>query len=227
MENYHLPFKTGMDWLRGACVVVKRAPATVFGILGCYVLALFVANLPSELLGLSWLGAILSSLVTPFGALAFAACGRELARNSRPTLFSCFGEGWNDMDTRNKLILLGLIYGLCVIVIGLIVSLLTSGDIAQWKNAQGQIDPQSVLSHIPWLGFIVGAVLYAMLLGITCFSPMLIAWKKQPIGKAFFFSLVVCFRNIGAIACLGLLLFLLASGGAVAFGRFQGAGAGR
>lgn len=72
MENYHLPFKTGMDWLRGACVVVKRAPATVFGILGCYVLALFVANLPSELLGLSWLGAILSSLVTPFGALAFA-----------------------------------------------------------------------------------------------------------------------------------------------------------
>lgn len=128
MENYHLPFKTGMDWLRGACVVVKRAPATVFGILGCYVLALFVANLPSELLGLSWLGAILSSLVTPFGALAFAACGRELARNSRPTLFSCFGEGWNDMDTRNKLILLGLIYGLCVIVIGLIVSLLTSGD---------------------------------------------------------------------------------------------------
>lgn len=178
MENYHLPFKTGMDWLRGACVVVKRAPATVFGILGCYVLALFVANLPSELLGLSWLGAILSSLVTPFGALAFAACGRELARNSRPTLFSCFGEGWNDMDTRNKLILLGLIYGLCVIVIGLIVSLLTSGDIAQWKNAQGQIDPQSVLSHIPWLGFIVGAVLYAMLLGITCFSPMLIAWEK-------------------------------------------------
>ena len=182
MENYHLPFKTGMDWLRGACVVVKRAPATVFGILGCYVLALFVANLPSELLSLSWLGAILSSLVTPFGAL------------------------------------LGLIYGLCVIVIGLIVSLLTSGDIAQWKNAQGQIDPQSVLSHIPWLGFIVGAVLYAMLLGITCFSPMLIAWKKQPIGKAFFFSLVVCFRNIGAIVCLGLLLFLLASGGAVAFG---------
>ena len=167
MENYHLPFKTGMDWLRGACVVVKRAPATVFGILGCYVLALFVANLPSELLGLSWLGAILSSLVTPFGALAFAACGRELARGSRPTLFSCFGEGWND---------------------------------------------------IPWLGFIVGAVLYAMLLGITCFSPMLIAWKKQPIGKAFFFSLVVCFRNIGAIVCLGLLLFLLASGGAVAFG---------
>ena len=42
--------------------------------------------------------------------------------------------------------------------------------------------------------------------------------KNQPIGKAFFFSLVVCFRNIGAIACLGLLLFLLASGGAVAFG---------
>ena len=32
-------------------------------------------------------------------------------------------------------------------------------------------------------------------------------WKKQPIGKAFFFSLVVCFRNIGAIVCLGLLLF--------------------
>lgn len=183
MENYHLPFKTGMDWLRGACVVVKRAPATVFGILGCYVLALFVANLPSELLGLSWLGAILSSLVTPFGALAFAACGRELARNSRPTLFSCFGEGWNDMDTRNKLILLGLIYGLCVIVIGLIVSLLTSGDIAQWKNAQGQIDPQSVLNHIPWLGFIVGAVLYAMLLGITCFSPMLIAWKNSLSAK--------------------------------------------
>ena len=42
--------------------------------------------------------------------------------------------------------------------------------------------------------------------------------EKTPIGKAFFFSLVVCFRNIGAIVCLGLLLFLLASGGAVAFG---------
>ena len=86
------------------------------------------------------------------------------------------------------------------------------------EECSGQIDPQSVLSHIPWLGFIVGAVLYAMLLGITCFSPMLIAWKNSLSAKPSSSAFVVCFRNIGAIVCLGLLLFLLASGGAVAFG---------
>lgn len=225
MDNFHLPFKTGMEWFRGACVIVKKAPVTVFGILGCYVLALFLANIPSELVGFSSIGVILSSLVTPFGALAFAACGREIAKGFKPTIFSCFGETWNDPQTRNNLLFLGIIYGICVIVIGLIVNFLCEGDFAQWKTGpDGQIDAQSVITHIPWLGFIVGAILYAMLLGVTCFSPMLIAWKKQPIAKAFFFSLVVCFRNLGAIFCLGLLLFFLATGGAVAFGALGSIG---
>ncbi len=215
---------TGMEWLRQSCRIMAKAPLAIFGVLGIYILLLFIANIPGEYLKIPYAGILISSIVTPFSALAFAGCGRELTQGRIPTAIGCYAEGFKNPAVRNKLILLGLIYGLCVIVINFIVQALSAPAIEQWEAVNGVYDTASILSHLPWAGLIVGSVLYVTLLGVTCFSPMLIAWRGMPMAKAFFFSLIVCFRILGPIVTLGLLLFLMATGGAVVCSSLGGFG---
>jgi hypothetical protein len=41
---------------------------------------------------------------------------------------------------------------------------------------------------------------------LTWFSPQLVAWHRQPVGKALFFSLFACWRNRWPFLVLGLAL---------------------
>ncbi len=190
---------------------MKKAPIASSGIVAFYLLLMLVAGLPGALLHIPYLDVILTALVTPFGAMAIVSCGRDISlNNSIPTIFSCYGEGWKNRSVRSKLLILGLIYGICVILIGYIFNLLSADSFAKMFNKQGEIVPDMVAANIPWAGLIFGFVLYTALLCVTCFSPMLIAWKKMPLSKAFFFSLFVCIKNAGAFIVLGLLLVSIA-----------------
>lgn len=221
MEKYRLPFGTGRLWLVRAWEIFTKAPLCVAGLLALYALCL---SLPNAIVGFPYISALLAALATPFAALAFAACGKQLRAGERPTIVSCLKEGFKTPETRNKLLLLGFIYGVCVILISLLISLLAASSVANWKQVDGHIDPTSVIDNIPWLAFIIGSILYSALLGVTAFSPMLIAWRGQPIAKAFFFSLVVCWRNLAPIICLGLLLFLITVGLAIPLSIFGALG---
>lgn len=129
-----------MEWLRQSCRIMAKAPLAIFGVLGIYILLLFIANIPGEYLKIPYAGILISSIVTPFSALAFAGCGRELTQGRIPTAISCYAEGFKNPAVRNKLILLGLIYGLCVIVINFIVQALSAPAIEQWKAVNGVYD---------------------------------------------------------------------------------------
>lgn len=217
MEKYRLPFGTGRLWLARAWEIFTKAPLCAAGLLALYALCL---SLPNMIVGFPYISALLAALATPFAALSFASCGKQLRLGERPTIISCLSEGFKNPLIRNKLLLLGFIYGVCVILISLLISALSASSVANWKEVNGHIDPNTVIDNIPWLAFIVGSILYSMLLGVTAFSPMLIAWRGQSIAKAFFFSLVVCWRNLAPIICLGLLLFLITVGLAIPLSLF-------
>jgi hypothetical protein len=209
------PSATGASWIRASWIILKSAPLSILGIVGLYLLLLLATSTFGQLTGLDDVGVLLSSLVTPFGTLAFACAGREIKAGKTPGLFSSFAEGWKNPTIRIKLLLLGFFYGLCIVIITWLVRLLSASATAQWKITDGVIDVQSVSQNIPWFAFGVGFVLYALVLCVTCFSPMLIAWRNQSIGKAFFFSLFVCLRNIIPLLGLGSGLFLIALGGTI------------
>ncbi len=213
--NKGLPLKTGFIWLGQSWRIISKAPLAVFGIVSSYLVLICLLSLPGLIPGLSFIGMVLSSIVTPFGAMAIVSCGRDITQGKMPRISTCWKEGWKNMQVRNRLICLGLVYGVCVLVVGFIFDFLCSPYVAKWMNEAGQVDPQAVSQNIPWAGLIFGCIGYSIILCITCFSPMLIAWKGQTLGKAFFFSLFICLRNIGALLVLAFSLFFVASVGSV------------
>ena len=152
--------------------------------------------------------------MTPFRSqVAIASCGRDVSKGIIPTIFQCYGNVSKTPSVRNKLLLLGLIYGVCVILISLVFSWLSADDVDKWFSKDGKLLPNEIVSNFPWAAVLFRFVFYTALLCVTCFSPMLIAWKGMPLGKAFFFSLFVCLKNAGAFIVLGLLLALIATFG--------------
>ncbi len=213
--NKGLPLSTGVLWLGQSWRIITKAPLPVFGIVSSYLVLICLLSLPGLIPGLSLVGMVLSSIVTPFGAMAIVSCGRDVSQGKLPLFSSCWKEGWKNRQVRGRLICLGLVYGICILIVGFIFDLLCASYTAKWMNDAGQIDPQAVAQNIPWAGLIFGCIGYSAILCITCFSPMLIAWKGQTLGKAFFFSLFICLKNIGALLVLAFVLFLVASVGSL------------
>lgn len=212
-KNYNLPASTGLVWLKAGFKIMKTAPVATSGIVAFYLLLMLVAGMPGALLNVPFIDILLSGLVTPFGAVAIASCGRDVSKGIIPTIFQCYGECFKNTSVRNKLLLLGLIYGVCVILISLVFSWLSADDVDKWFSKDGKLLPNEIVSNFPWAAVLFGFVFYTALLCVTCFSPMLIPWKGMPLGKAFFFSLFVCLKNAGAFIVLGLLLALIATFG--------------
>lgn len=204
---------TGVGWVRSAWLIFKTFPLGVIGLVAFYMLLLFVANLIGTIVHLDFLGVILGSLVMPFGTLAFAVMGREVAAGSRPQLITCFEEGLRNGIIRNKLLLLGLIYGVCVIANGWLAGLLSRSAAEHWIVKDGAIELQSLMNNLPWTAIIICGIIYALILCVTCFSPLLVAWKGQSIGKAFFFSLLLCMRNIIPLLAYGLAIVMIGLSG--------------
>ena len=55
-------------------------------------------------------------------------------------------------------------------------------------------------------------LLYTPVLMLTWFSPQLVAWHRQTVAKAMFFSFFACWRNKWPFLVLGLVLMALSLG---------------
>jgi hypothetical protein len=55
-------------------------------------------------------------------------------------------------------------------------------------------------------------VLYAPILMLTWFAPLLVAWHRLPVAKARFFSFFACWRNRWPFLVLAAALFALSFG---------------
>jgi CHASE2 domain-containing sensor protein len=58
----------------------------------------------------------------------------------------------------------------------------------------------------------VSVLLYTPVLMLTWFAPQLVAWHRQPVAKALFFSFFACWRNKWPFLVLGLILMALSLG---------------
>ncbi len=206
----------GTMWIRDAWRILKKSPLNILGIVGFYLTVLFVVNMPGEFLGIDEIGVVLGAMVTPFAALAFASAGRDVTHNIPFNILSAFYEGWRVPTIRFKLLALGFIYGALVVFNNHVIRYLSASEVAQWQFKDGIFVAESISAHIPWTGIIVGSILYILILFVTCFAPMLIAWRKQSIGKAFFFSLFICLRNLLPFVALGCCYFSIALIGTIA-----------
>jgi hypothetical protein len=187
---------TGWTWLREGLALLRRQAFAFTALVVLYSMVLMViANIP--LIGLP-----LAAILVPFGTLGITAAGRDAERNVMPlpTLLIAGFKG----PQRNALLSLGVIHAGLILVLVLVTTFFARDELANWKIVEGQVDAVTVAANVPWDAISVAALIYVPILMLTWFAPQLVAWHRQPVAKALFFSLFACWRNRWPFLVLGL-----------------------
>ncbi len=187
---------TGWTWLREGLALLRRQAFAFTALVVLYSMVLMViANIP--LIGLP-----LAAILVPFGTLGITAAGRDAERNVMP-LPSLLIDGFKGPQ-RNALLSLGVIHAGLILVLVLVTTLFARDELANWKVVEGQVDAATVAANVPWDAITVATLVYVPILMLTWFAPQLVAWHRQPVAKALFFSLFACWRNRWPFLVLGL-----------------------
>jgi hypothetical protein len=200
-----LPASAGWTWMREGLAIFWRQPFAFTALVILYTMALMlVANIP--LLGLP-----IAAVLVPFGTVGLTLAGRMAEKGAMP-LPALLLDGFRAGPQRAPLLRLGFLHAAMVLGLVVVASLFAMDELRNWKVSNGQIDPGSVSANIPWDALIVSVLLYTPVLMLNWFSPQLVAWHRQPIAKALFFSFFACWRNKGAFLVLGVVLMTLTLG---------------
>jgi len=200
-----LPAPAGWTWLREALTLYWRQPFAFTALVILYTMMLMLAaNVP--VLGLS-----IAAFLVPFGTVGLTLAGKVSEQGSMP-LPALLLDGFRAGPQRTALLRLGFVHAAMVLALVLIASAFAIDELRNWKVSEGQLDPASVSQNIPWDALTVSVLLYAPVLMLTWFAPQLVAWHRQTVAKAMFFSFFACWRNKGPFLVLGLVLMCLSLG---------------
>jgi hypothetical protein len=200
-----LPAAAGWTWLRQALALYRRQAFAFTALVMLYLMSLMV------LTSVPFVGLVLAAILVPFATVGLTLAGRAAERGVIP-LPSMLIDGMRNDRQRVPLFRLGAIHAALAVLVSLVASFAAVDEQRKWQVVDGRFDPGSVLANFPWDAFVLNTVLYVPVLMLTWFSPQLVAWHSQPVGKAMFFSFVACWRNRWAFISLAGLLFLLSLG---------------
>lgn len=196
MKLNKVPAATGLQWVRLGVRTFLKQPLAMAGLFFMFMAAVSVLSM------LPFLGAALSALLTPAVNLGLMSATREAeaGRFPMPTqLLTAFRGG--PQRTRGMMSLGGL-YGLCLLVILLLVGVLDSALAPQIDTAtmtQEQAMQAMLSSPALWMGM----VLMLPLQILFWHAPALLFWHGVTPVKSLFFSALAAWANKGA-----LVLFL-------------------
>lgn len=199
MEVRTLPASAGWAWMQQGLALYRRQAFAFTALVILYSMSLML------LTSVPLIGLPLAALLVPFGTLGITAAGREAERNAMP-MPSLLVAGLRASPERLTLIKLGAIHAVLVVTLAFLTSLAARDELAQWKVVDGQLDPASLAGNVPWDAIGIAFALYLPILMLTWFAPQLVAWHRQTLGKALFFSFFACWRNRAPLLLLGLLL---------------------
>lgn len=200
-----LPAAAGWAWMRQALALYWRQPFAFTALVILYTMALMLlANLPV-------IGLPLAALLVPFGTVGLTLAGKAADKGVVP-LPMLLLDGFRPGPQRAPLLRLGFAHAALVLALVLVASAFALDELRNWKVADGQLDPASVSQNIPWDALLVSVVLYTPVLMLTWFSPQLVAWHRQPVAKAMFFSFFAVWRNRWPFLVLGSVLMALSLG---------------
>lgn len=190
-----VPASRGAAWLLQGAQLFLAAPFAWLFLVASYYFLVLVASLVPVL------GFIAVGLTTPAFSVGFMAVARASANRARPELPMLF-EGFRQ-ELKPQLVL-GAMY---LAFIGLIVAGVALADdgtlrslLAARRAREAGGDVSGLLSTL--LG---AAAVYAVVMTIFWFAPVLAAWHGLSATKALFFSVVACFMNWRAFLVYGAI----------------------
>ena len=209
-----VPARTGVQWARSGVRVFWRQPLAFTGLFFMFILVMSVATF------VPFVGEALSLVLMPAATVGFMAATEhvEAGRFPLPTVLAA-GFRRGARNTR-ALLLLGVLFAACVMLISALFGLIDGGQLAQLQASAQKLalDPAQSAdaladTHAAFVGTALRSVTVAALLSLPVtvlfwHAPALVHWHGVPPVKSLFFSAVAVLKNVRAFLLYGVAWML-------------------
>jgi hypothetical protein len=197
-----VPARTGFEWVKLGVRTFMKQPLALTGLFFMYMAVVAV------LFTIPVVGPVLGVMIAPAATLGFMMATWEVTNGRFPmptVLVSAFRA---DRQRAKAMLVLGVLYAVCAVVVGVLSSLVV-GDLPV-PQPDAQATPDAGLVARVFLSL----VLYVPVLLLFWHAPALVHWYGVTPVKSMFFSVIACVRNFGAYLVYALawgVVFLLLS----------------
>lgn len=186
-----VPARTGLLWVRLGIRTFLRQPLALAGLFFMYMaVVLVVTQIPL-------VGMVIGGILVPAATLGLMAATAEAASGRFPmptVLVSAFRAG---RERLRSMLVLGVIYTVASVAATSLGSLLAGGAPAAAPGATPEQPPIDS-------GLLFTLLLHTPLFLMFWHAPALVHWHGITPAKSLFFSVVACWRNLGALLVYGL-----------------------
>ncbi len=189
-----VPAKTGVTWVKLGIQTFFKQPLALGGLFFIFMGLVTVAGI------VPFIGTVLALVILPAATLGLMVATVQAMQGSFPmpsVLVIAFKAG---QDRMRAMLLLGAMYAAAFLLVMGITALLDDGQFAKLYLLGGKLD-KAVLEQADFqMAAWVFMGLYLPLSMLFWHAPALVHWHGISPGKALFFSMVACLRNLGAYA---------------------------
>jgi hypothetical protein len=193
--------RRGVRWLADGWRLFRAAPLGWIAMVFAYWLIMTLVSV------VPLVGVAAASILVPAFSVGFMAAARAAARRGPVELAQLFDGFRHHLRSQ---IILGVVYLASLGLVLAATALADAGALAGWMLA-GRRPADEVLQSDEFLtALVAAAALYAPVLMMFWFAPLLAAWHGTSPAKAIFFSFFACLMNWRAFLAYGTATALLA-----------------
>ena len=207
-----LPARQGVLWVKLGVSTFLRQPLALSGLFFIFMLLMSVLSMVPVL------GNALALALLPGATLGLMAATQEAVKGKFPmptVLLSGFRAGRQQM---RSMLMLGLLYATGFLLVLAFSAMVDGGKFAKLYLLGGSIGPEVLQDGSFESAALLAMVLYLPLSLLFWHAPALVHWHGMSPVKSLFFSVVACWRNIGAFTVYSLawMAFFVVVGTAIA-----------
>ncbi|MGL4574842.1 MAG: BPSS1780 family membrane protein [Burkholderiaceae bacterium] len=196
-----VPASEGIQWLRRAWAITRANPLAVHAGMFSYLLLVVITGIVPVL------GQFLPLVAVPVLYVGLMSIYRAVARKE-PLSIKLIFSGLSPKPVAISLLIMGVIYAAAILGIFAATSLVDDGLLMRVVMGEKALDPKTVDQSLLTTSAAFALMLYVPVSWLFWMAPQFVAWHGMGVGKALFYSLVGCWRNISAF-----ILFFATAGG--------------
>jgi len=193
--------RRGVRWLVDGWRLFRAAPLGWIAMVFAYWLIMTLVSV------VPLVGVAAASILVPAFSVGFMAAARAAASRGPVELAQLF-DGFRH-HLRSQMVL-GVVYLACLALLLAATALADEGALATWMLAGRKPEDEVLQSEEFLTALVAAAALYAPVLMMFWFAPLLAAWHGAGPAKAVFFSFFACLMNWRAFLAYGAVTALLA-----------------
>jgi len=192
--------RKGVRWLVDGWRLFRAAPLGWIAMVFAYWLIMTLVSV------VPLVGVVAASILVPAFSVGFMAAARAAANRGPVELAQLF-DGFRH-HLRSQMVL-GVVYLACLALLLAATALADEGALAGWMLAGRKPEDEVLQSEEFLTALVAAAALYAPVLMMFWFAPLLAAWHGAGPAKAVFFSFFACLMNWRAFLAYGAVTAVL------------------